>query len=62
MPKEHAKSEERIIIMIDPRNECSFVLNHTRIKNLFSEGHMGISEDDDGNMVVDLNLRFTLKP
>jgi len=62
MPKEHAKSEERIIVMIDPRNKSSFILNHTRIKNLYAEGHVEATEDKNGNLGVDVTLKLTLRP
>lgn len=62
MAKEHARAEERIIVMIDPRNKSSFILNHTRIKNLYAEGHVDVGEDDSGNVEVDVTLKFTLRP
>lgn len=55
-----AKSEERIIMMIDPYDRSHILLNHTRMKNLHIEGEVSSMREEDGAITVSLNVKFKL--
>jgi len=55
-----AKSEERIVIMIDPYNKSHILLNHTRMKELHIEGEIDTVREEDGSVAVSINAKFRL--
>jgi len=55
-----AKSEERIVMMINPYDRSHILLNHTRMKDLHIEGEVSSTREEDGGITVSLNVKFKL--
>lgn len=55
------KSEERIIIMVDPFTKEHLILNHTHYPNMEIEGDINAEEDGKGNHIVKIQATFTFK-
>ena len=61
MGDNNIKSEERIIIMIDPFTKEAFMFNHTSYPTAEINGEVDAGRDDDGNHVLTINASFTFK-
>lgn len=55
-----AKSDEKIVMMIDPYDKSHILLNHTRMKELHIEGEIDTVREDDGSITVSINAKFRL--
>lgn len=55
-----SKSEEKIVMMIDPYDKSHILLNHTRMKELHIEGEIDTVREKDGSITVSINAKFRL--
>ncbi len=58
---EELKSDERIILMVDPFTKEHFVFNHTRYGVAEMDGEINAGKDADGNHVLSITATFVFR-
>jgi len=55
------KSDDRIVIMVDPFTKEHFIFNHTRYGVAEMDGEVDAGRDEDGNHVLSITATFVFK-